>query len=237
MNIILSLFPGADLFGKAFEDQGFCVVRGPELILGQDIRDFHVPEGKFDGIIGGPPCQSFSIAKHFQNNPTHGNLIPEFLRIVDEAKPKWAIMENVLGALSEFSEWPHVKLCDWDCGGLTKRKRIFWFYGINPPTTPLKRDNFSEAAYSVLATSWKDRRGKSKKWQEKTKAYPQRNAEEAALLQGFPEIAQTVINALPYGMTPRQKNIYTVHLLGNGVPNAMGTYLAKHVAKSQDSIK
>ncbi len=32
--LVLSLFPGADLFGEAFEREGFCVVRGPELILG-----------------------------------------------------------------------------------------------------------------------------------------------------------------------------------------------------------
>ena len=41
--VVLSLFPGADLLGRAFEQLGFCVVRGPELLLGQDIRDFHVP--------------------------------------------------------------------------------------------------------------------------------------------------------------------------------------------------
>ena len=34
--LVLSLFPGADLFGEAFEKEGFCVVRGPELILGPD---------------------------------------------------------------------------------------------------------------------------------------------------------------------------------------------------------
>ena len=60
MQLVLSLFPWADLFGKAFEDQGFCVVRGPDILWGGDIGSFNVPTGKFDGVIGGPPCQLFS---------------------------------------------------------------------------------------------------------------------------------------------------------------------------------
>ncbi len=28
--LVLSLFPGLDLFGKGFEAEGFCVVRGPD---------------------------------------------------------------------------------------------------------------------------------------------------------------------------------------------------------------
>ena len=79
MQLILSLFPGIDLFGKAFEDEGFCVVRGPELILGQDINDWHIPSGKFDGIIGGPPCQSHSQAIQSAGGSEyakHKNLIP-----------------------------------------------------------------------------------------------------------------------------------------------------------------
>ena len=38
--LILSIFPGIDLLGHAFEEVGFCVVRGPDLITGGDIRRF-----------------------------------------------------------------------------------------------------------------------------------------------------------------------------------------------------
>lgn len=41
MSLVLSLFPGADLFGMAFEAEGFCVVTGPDVMFGRDIRDFH----------------------------------------------------------------------------------------------------------------------------------------------------------------------------------------------------
>ncbi len=60
--LILSLFPGIDLLGRAFEETGFCVVRGPDLITGGDIRSFHPPAKQFAGVIGGPPCQDlFSL--------------------------------------------------------------------------------------------------------------------------------------------------------------------------------
>ena len=92
--LVLSLFPGADLFGEAFEKEGFCVVRGPELLLGPDIRTWSAIKGKFDVVIGGPPCKSFSSVGRWKK-PSQGNLIPEFERVVAEAKPTVFVMENV----------------------------------------------------------------------------------------------------------------------------------------------
>lgn len=93
--LILSLFPGIDLFSKPFEERGFCVVRGPDLVLGQDIREFHVPSGVFAGVIGGSPCQEFSSLN--RNEPTGYGLemLSEYKRIVEEAKPDWWLLENV----------------------------------------------------------------------------------------------------------------------------------------------
>lgn len=59
--LLLSIFPGVDLFGKPFEERGFSVVRGPDLIYGQDIRNFHVPAGCFAGVIGDLPAKSFRL--------------------------------------------------------------------------------------------------------------------------------------------------------------------------------
>lgn len=98
-DLVLSLFPGIGLLDMAFELEGFCVVRGPDLLWGGDVRRFHPPAGKFDGVIGGPPCQAFSklafLQKHAGREPRHGNLIPEFERCVAEARPTWFLMENV----------------------------------------------------------------------------------------------------------------------------------------------
>src|SRR5205085_6182311 len=85
----------------AFEEEGFCVVRGPDLLWGGDIRRFHPPAGKFDGVIGGPPCQAFSRLRHIveaNGYETAPNLIPEFERCVAVARPLWFLMENVPAA-------------------------------------------------------------------------------------------------------------------------------------------
>jgi DNA (cytosine-5)-methyltransferase 1 len=94
---VLSLFPGIGLLDMAFEEAGFCVVRGPDLLWGGDVRRFHPPAGRFDGVIGGPPCQLFSQLKYLvpSAGEKHGNMIPEFERVVSEARPGWFLMENV----------------------------------------------------------------------------------------------------------------------------------------------
>lgn len=102
MPLVLSLFPGIGLLDMAFEQEGFCVVRGPDVLWGGDVRRFHPPAGKFDGVIGGPPCQAFSplahMVRHNGHEPKFGNLIPEFERCVHEARPQWFVMENVPAA-------------------------------------------------------------------------------------------------------------------------------------------
>jgi DNA (cytosine-5)-methyltransferase 1 len=95
--LILSLFPGIDLFGRAFEERGFCVVRGPDLITGGDIRHFNPPNLKFDGILAGSPCQDYSALN--RNPGTYSNeMLAEFIRVVRKAGPRWFLFENVARA-------------------------------------------------------------------------------------------------------------------------------------------
>src|ERR1041384_1576721 len=99
--LVLSLFPGIGLLDMAFEQEGFCLVRGPDLIWGGDVRRFHPPAGKFDGVIGGPPCKWWSSAANIakaRGQTVQPDMIPEFVRCVEEARPKWFLMENVRGA-------------------------------------------------------------------------------------------------------------------------------------------
>lgn len=136
MNLVLSLFPGIGLLDMAFEAEGFCVVRGPDLLWGGDVRRFHPPAGRFDGVIGGPPCQLFSAMKRL--NPRagekHGNLIPEFERCVAEARPEWFVMENVPGApipsVPGYVVKPELVRDVW-VGGETSRMRRFSFGTTN----------------------------------------------------------------------------------------------------------
>lgn len=98
-HLVLSLFPGIGLLDRAFEEAGFCVVRGPELLWGGDVRRFFPPRGVFAGVIGGPPCQDFSRARRSADPPT-GNgvaMLAEFARCVAAAEPDWFLLENVVG--------------------------------------------------------------------------------------------------------------------------------------------
>lgn len=103
-HVILSLFPGIGLLDRAFELEwpDACLVRGPDVLWGGDVRRFHAPLGVFDGIIGGPPCQPFSRLVHMVRNngyePRHENLIPDFERVIAEAQPAWFLMEEVPAA-------------------------------------------------------------------------------------------------------------------------------------------
>lgn len=100
--LVLSLFPGLELLDRAFREEGFCVVAGPDRVLGGDVRDFHPPAGAFEGVIGGSPCQAFSSLANLVRakglEPRFGNLVPEFERVVEEAEPRWFLHENVLRA-------------------------------------------------------------------------------------------------------------------------------------------
>lgn len=94
--LILSIFPGIDLLGRGFEAEGYCVVRGPDLIWGGDIRAFHPPAGKFDGVIGGPPCPDFSRGRNGLEPTGDGvAMLAQYRRIVEEARPDWWLLENV----------------------------------------------------------------------------------------------------------------------------------------------
>lgn len=54
-----------------------------------------------DLLAGGTPCQSFSIAGLRQGlADPRGNLALEFLRLVDNLRPRWVLWENVPGVLS-----------------------------------------------------------------------------------------------------------------------------------------
>lgn len=52
-------------------------------------------------ICGGPPCQPFSTAgKRLGINDPRGSLFKEYVRIIDEIRPRFFVMENVKGLMS-----------------------------------------------------------------------------------------------------------------------------------------
>ena len=64
-------------------------------------REWDIDRGTVDVLVGGTPCQSFSVAglRKGLEDP-RGNLALTFLGMVDHFKPEWVIWENVPGVLS-----------------------------------------------------------------------------------------------------------------------------------------
>ncbi len=61
---------------------------------------FEGPVPKITGIIGGPPCQGFSLSGNRDKNDPRNSLFMEFVRFVKHFKPDFFVMENVPGLLS-----------------------------------------------------------------------------------------------------------------------------------------
>ena len=57
--------------------------------------------GKIDVVIGGPPCQGFSVQRRGDDNDPRNNLVLEYARMISEVAPRIFVMENVGGLLSK----------------------------------------------------------------------------------------------------------------------------------------
>lgn len=129
-NLLLSLFPGADLLGRGFEAEGYCVVRGPDRLLGQGIESFTAVRDVFEGVIGGSPCQDFSRARRSPPTGDGVRLLGEFARVVTSADPQWWLLENVPGVPNVEIAGYHVQrfnLNAKECGVPQNRLRRFQF--------------------------------------------------------------------------------------------------------------
>jgi DNA (cytosine-5)-methyltransferase 1 len=220
--LILSVFPGIGLLDRAFELEGFTVVRGPDLLWGGDIHRFRGKRGVFAGLIGGPPCQKFSTASQLAGTDAV-DLIPEFMRIKRETEPSFVVMENVRAVIGHPdipADWNHCVLRDSDCGGHTLRTRAFFTWPMMIWEPGGRADG--EYEHSVMATSWK--RGSSDSQYVKDKGFLPGDLPvmEYARLQGAEEVGERLLEY-------KASKPFAVHCLGNGVPVAMGRYVARAV--------
>jgi DNA (cytosine-5)-methyltransferase 1 len=115
---LVSLFTGAGGLDLGFEKAGFEIVWAnefdksiwetfelnfPHTKLDKrsivDIQSSDMP--KVDGIIGGPPCQSWSEAGAGRGiSDSRGQLFHDYIRLLKKKQPKFFLAENVSGILS-----------------------------------------------------------------------------------------------------------------------------------------
>ncbi len=122
----IDLFCGAGGLSEGFRQAGVHVLAGQDIeaVFGETFEETH-PEARFvhgaiqdvkaetlldasglkpgelDVLIGGPPCQGYSVYNHQRgvDDPRAG-LFLEYLRIVEALQPRWLVMENVTGITS-----------------------------------------------------------------------------------------------------------------------------------------
>lgn len=72
-------------------------------IIERDVReyDFSRHKGNADVVIGGPPCQPFSLGGKHLGAADHRNMFPQAVRAVREIAPKAFMFENVRGLLRQ----------------------------------------------------------------------------------------------------------------------------------------
>jgi DNA (cytosine-5)-methyltransferase 1 len=203
---VLSLFSGAGLLDRGFEQSGFCVVSAGDILWGRDVRDFSPPSHIFSGVIGGSPCQDFSKARRCAPTGLGLELLKEFARCVTQAQPDWFLLENV----------PAVPNCDVpgyrvqrfnlnarECGVAQNRLRCFQFGNrTGKPLVIDRGEKIADASRCCMATEGK--RG------------DRRDFADFCELQGLPRTFD-----LP-GLSQRMK----YKLVGNGVPVPMARVVA-----------
>lgn len=111
-----STFSGVGGFDLGFERAGMRVVwqaeidewcrrvlrwHWPDAAIYDDVCAVNADAGAVDLLAGGFPCQDLSVAgKRAGFKGERSSLFFEFARIADELRPRWIVLENVVGLLS-----------------------------------------------------------------------------------------------------------------------------------------
>ena len=168
---MIDLFCGCGGFSLGFQQAGFRVCLGVDswgdaiatfkknfpdtVVLSEDITNVTGMEilemlqmscKEIDVIIGGPPCQGFSVSGKRSEDDPRNDLYKSFVRIVEFIRPKIFVLENVPGlarlwggkvlecVLADFSALGYDvnhEILSADFYGVPQQRRRVFFVGIN----------------------------------------------------------------------------------------------------------
>lgn len=172
----ISLFAGAGGMDVGAINAGFGIVLAseldkhacsthrtnhPETLMIEGDMDLHMDEitsvENIDLVIGGPPCQGFSVAGKMDASDPRSKLVFSFCEVVEKVNPKAFVMENVksLGSLAKFQSvreeiFRRMEKAGYqvtmnilnakDFGVPQSRERVF-FIGVKKPYSPVSMKN------------------------------------------------------------------------------------------------
>lgn len=132
---------GSDTWPYRSEDGYEVITIGSEI----GVENYH-PDRDIHGIIANPVCTEFSAARYGEtfgggkrapSDPEAGmTMVEECLRIIDEAKPKWAALENpATGLLRNYLGKPTYSYEPWEYGSPWTKRTGLWGYFTKPEPT------------------------------------------------------------------------------------------------------
>lgn len=120
MRTVLSLFSGGGGLDLGFVSEGYDIVWAIDNnknavetykanignhIICDDINNIDIDSlPHTDVVIGGPPCQSFSLAGNRNCDDARGQLVWKYIEVISKVRPKVFLFENVTGLLSAKNE-------------------------------------------------------------------------------------------------------------------------------------
>jgi DNA-cytosine methyltransferase len=163
---VLSLFNGCGMVRPALAKAGIEVTKldyceidkvansvmkhnyPQDTLISTDVTTFFPKEGDYDLIVGGFPCQQFSVANKNRKGLEGGSgvLFYEAKRIIDTVKPQYFILENVASMKKDIQEYINEQLgvqpimLDASWFSAQRRKRLFWT-NIQGVTEPLNKSS------------------------------------------------------------------------------------------------
>lgn len=195
MKTVVDLFCGAGGLSLGFEEAGFQVLAGCDIVEtfgrtfeanhagakfihgpvsglkdGMLLKAIGLERGQLDVLVGGPPCQAYSVYNHRRGmGDPRSHLFKDYLDVVRDVQPSWLVMENVTGILSiekgalverikdsirqlGYADVDHFVLRAEDYGVPQERRRVVFI--ANRLGVPVERPRSTAANSKDFVTVW-----------------------------------------------------------------------------------